>query len=439
MKFVTGASRKPTGWQDLAGGGRNNRPAAVHGAVHSLRNMGGLAFLTLRLARGTVQCVCAPDILPAGLCEECCVELSGTVRAEARAPGGLEIAAEAITVLSRPAAPLPLSLSKRRLGLNLDTGLALRPAVLRHGRERAVFRIQEGLVRAFRDYLTGEGFTEIHTPKIVCAGAEGGSSIFRLDYFGKKAYLAQSPQFYKQTMAGVFERVFEIGPVFRAEKHATPRHLNEYTGLDLELGYIRSFYDVIELEAGYLRHAMALLAQEYAPELARLGVELPAVDRIPCLRFDDAKRLAAERYGGRSRDPYDLEPEEEARIGRYAKEELGSDLVFVTHYPSKKRPFYAMDDPDDPRYTLSFDLLFRGMEVTTGGQRVHGYAEQLAKLKARGMDPADFESYLMIHKYGMPPHGGLGIGLERLTMQLCGLDNIRHASLFPRDRTRLDP
>ena len=196
---------------------------------------------------------------------------------------------------------------------------------------------------------------------------------------------------------------------------------------------------MIELEAGYLRHAMALLAQEYAPELARLGVELPTVDRIPCLRFDDAKRLAAERYGGRSRDPYDLEPEEEARIGRYAKEELGSDLVFVTHYPSKKRPFYAMDDPDDPRYTLSFDLLFRGMEVTTGGQRVHGHAEQLAKLKARGMDPADFESYLMIHKYGMPPHGGLGIGLERLTMQMCGLDNIRHASLFPRDRTRLDP
>lgn len=367
------------------------------------------------------------------------MELSGTVRAEARAPGGLEIAAEAITVLSRPAAPLPLSLSKRRLGLNLDTGLALRPAVLRHGRERAVFRIQEGLVRAFRDYLTGEGFTEIHTPKIVCAGAEGGSSIFRLDYFGKKAYLAQSPQFYKQTMAGVFERVFEIGPVFRAEKHATPRHLNEYTGLDFEMGYIDSFYDVIEMEAGYLRHAMELLAEEYAGELELLGAELPAADRIPCLRFDDAKRLAAERYGGRSRDPYDLEPEEEARIGRYAKEELGSDLVFVTHYPSKKRPFYAMDDPDAPRYTLSFDLLFRGMEVTTGGQRVHGYAEQLAKLEARGMDPADFESYLMIHKYGMPPHGGLGIGLERLTMQLCGLDNIRHASLFPRDRTRLDP
>ncbi len=439
MKFVTGASKQPTVWQDLAGGGRNNRPVTVHGAVHALRDMGGVAFLTLRLARGAVQCVCPPDLLPEGLCEECCVELSGSLRAEPRALVGVEIAVEDLAVLSRPAAPMPVSLSKRRLGLHLDTGLPLRPAVLRHERARAVFKLQEGLARAFRDYLTGEGFTEIHTPKIVHAGAEGGSNIFKLDYFGKKAYLAQSPQFYKQTMVGVYERVFEIGPVFRAEKHATPRHLNEYTGLDLEMGYIGSFYDVIEMETGYLRHAMALLAKEYAQELALLEVELPEADRIPCLRFDEAKRLAAERYGYRIRDPYDLEPEEEAHIGRYAREEYGSDFVFVTHYPSKKRPFYAMDDPDDPKYTLSFDLLFRGLEVTTGGQRVHDYADQVAKMEARGMDPADFESYLMIHKHGMPPHGGLGVGLERLTMQLCGLDNIRYVSLFPRDRTRLEP
>lgn len=439
MKFVTGVSKQLTVWQDLAGGGLNNRPVTVHGAVHLLRDMGGVAFLTLRLARGTVQCVCPPDVLPEGLCEECCVELSGVPRAEPRAPGGVEIAVEGVTVLSRPAAPMPVPLSKRVLGLHLDTELPLRPAVLRHERERAVFKIQEGLARAFREFLTGEGFTEIHTPKIVHAGAEGGSNIFRLDYFGKKAYLAQSPQFYKQTMVGVYERVFEIGPVFRAEKHATPRHLNEYTGLDFEMGYLDSFYDVIEMETGYLRCAMALLEKEYAGELALLGAELSGVNKIPCLRFDDAKRLAAEKYGRPIRDPYDLEPEEELNIGRYAQEEYGSDFVFVTHYPSKKRPFYAMDDPDDPKYTLSFDLLFRGMEVTTGGQRVHEYAAQVAKMEARGMDPAEFESYLMIHRHGMPPHGGLGIGLERLTMQLCGLDNIRCASLFPRDRTRMEP
>ena len=438
MKFVTGTGRKLTTYQEIAEGGRNNA-AAVHGAVHLLRDMGGLAFFTLRMARGAVQCVCAPDVLPEGLCEECCVELSGTVREEPRAPGGVEIAVESITVLSRPAAPMPVSLGRGPLRLNLDTELALRPVVLRRLKERAVFKVQEGLVRSFRDYLTGEGFTEVHTPKIVRAGAEGGSNIFKLDYFGKKAYLAQSPQFYKQTMVGVFERVFEVGPVFRAEKHATPRHLNEYTGLDFEMGYIDSFYDVIEMEAGYLRHAMKLLADEYAGELELLGAELPAADRIPCLRFDAAKRLAAEKYGYKIRDPYDLEPEEEIRIGQYAKEELGSDFVFVTHYPSKKRPFYAMDDPDGPKYTLSFDLLFRGMEVTTGGQRVHDYAAQVAKMEDRGMDPAEFESYLMIHRHGMPPHGGLGIGLERLTMKLCGLDNVRYASLFPRDRSRLEP
>ncbi|MDE6280814.1 MAG: aspartate--tRNA(Asn) ligase, partial [Oscillospiraceae bacterium] len=281
MKFVTGESKKLTTYQEIAEGGQNN-PVTVHGAVHTLRDMGGLAFLTLRMARGAVQCVCAPDVLPEGLCEECCVELSGTVREESRAPGGFEIAAERIEVLSRPAAPMPVPLGKGPLKLNLDTELALRPAALRHLRERAVFKVQEGLVRAFRDYLTGEGFTEVHTPKIVHAGAEGGSNIFKLDYFGKKAYLAQSPQFYKQTMVGVFERVFEVGPVFRAEKHATPRHLNEYTGLDFEMGYIHSFYDVIEMETGYLRHAMALLAKEYAGELELLDVELPAVDKIPC-------------------------------------------------------------------------------------------------------------------------------------------------------------
>jgi nondiscriminating aspartyl-tRNA synthetase len=193
------------------------------------------------------------------------------------------------------------------------------------------------------------------------------------------------------------------------------------------------------METGYLKYAMELLAEEYADEVKRLGIELPDAGHIPCLRFDEAKRLAAEKYGYQIRDPYDLEPEEEVHIGQYAKEEFGSDFVFVTHYPSKKRPFYAMDDPENTKYTLSFDLLFRGMEVTTGGQRIHDYADQVAKMEARGMDPAGFESYLMIHKHGMPPHGGLGIGLERLTMKLCGLENVRYASLFPRDRSRLEP
>ena len=410
----------------------------VHGMVHSLRELGGVSFLTLRTHDGALQCVCPPE-LTREVCEEAAAAVTGVVRPEPRAPGGYEIQAEAVKLLSRPAAPLPVPVSKR-LSLNLDTELPLRPVVLRNLCKRSVFNLQNGLVRAFRDHLQAEGFTEVHTPKIVHAGAEGGSNIFRLDYFGRKAYLAQSPQFYKQMLVGVLERVFEVGPVFRAEKHNTARHLNEYTGMDLEMGFIDSFEDVMAVETGFLRHAVDLLGREYREDLDRLEVELPDLSGgIPALRFDEAKRLAAEKYGYRIRDPYDLEPEEEARIGQYAREEFGSDFVFVTHYPSKKRPFYAMDDPEDPKYTLSFDLLFRGMEVTTGGQRIHDYAAQVEKMRARDMDPADFESYLMIHKHGMPPHGGLGIGLERLTMKLCGLDNVRYASLFPRDQSRLDP
>lgn len=421
---------------DAAVVGRNNRAVTLHGMVHALRDLGGVTFLTLRTREGLVQCVCPRR--PEGVREECAVSVSGVLRPEPRAPGGAELAETRFTVLSRPAAPPPVPLSKKS-SVSLDTELSLRPVTLRAPRARAVFRIQAAICRAFREFLQEEGFTEIHTPKLGRAGAEGGSSQFRVDYFGRKAVLAQSPQLYKQVMVGVFERVYEIGPVFRAEKHATQRHLNEYTSLDLEMGFLRSFTDLMALEQGFLRRLVALLRQEYAGELALLGAELPDAEHIPAVRFDEAKRLAAEAYGYAIREPYDLEPEEEQHIGRYAKEVWGSDFVFVTHYPGRKRPFYTMDDPEDPRYTLSFDLLFRGMEITTGGQRIHNYGQQVEKLKARGMEPEDFSGYLLFHKHGAPPHGGLGIGLERLTMQLCGLDNIRRASLFPRDRTRLEP
>ena len=421
---------------DAAVVGRNNRAVTLHGMVHALRDLGGVTFLTLRTREGLVQCVCPRR--PEGVREECAVSVSGLLRPEPRAPGGAELAEARFTVLSRPAAPPPVPLSKKS-SVSLDTELSLRPVTLRAPRARAVFRIQAAVCRAFREFLQEEGFTEIHTPKLGRAGAEGGSSQFRVDYFGRKAVLAQSPQLYKQVMVGVFERVYEIGPVFRAEKHATQRHLNEYTSLDLEMGFLRSFTDLMALEQGFLRRLVDLLRREYAGELALLGAELPDAQHIPAVRFDEAKRLAADAYGYAIREPYDLEPEEEQHIGRYAKEVWGSDFVFVTHYPGRKRPFYTMDDPEDPRYTLSFDLLFRGMEITTGGQRIHNYGQQVEKLKARGMEPEDFSGYLLFHKHGAPPHGGLGIGLERLTMQLCGLDNIRRASLFPRDRTRLEP
>lgn len=371
--------------------------------------------------------------------EESAVEVTGVVVREDRAPGGFEIRLETVKILSEPDQALPIAVNKYRMHASLEARLAVRPVSLRNVRERAKFKIQEGIVRGFRDFLHSQGFTEIHTPKIVARGAEGGSNVFRLDYFNKKAELGQSPQFYKQIMTGVYDRVFEVAPVFRAEKHNTTRHLNEYVGLDFEMGYIDGFEDVMAMETGFLQYTMELLKKEYKKELDMLEVTLPDVSRIPAVRFDRAKELVSEKYGRRIKNPYDLEPEEELLIGRYFKEEYDSDFVFVTHYPSKKRPFYAMDDPADPKFTLSFDLLFKGLEVTTGGQRIHDYREILAKMEKRNMDPEDIASYLMIFKYGMPPHGGLGIGLERLTMRLLDEQNVRETSLFPRDVTRLVP
>lgn len=440
MKFSTGKmERHDLTYHEVMSGNQLNRSVTVHGAVHALRPFGGVIFLKLRMDCGLIQCVCGKELDLTQVVEEATLTVTGQLQVDERAPGGRELVVSAFTILSLPVEGMPVPINKYKMKLNLDTELSLRPLVLRNLRTRSVFRIQEGICRAFHDHLHEQGFTEIHTPKIVHAGAEGGSNIFRMEYFNKKAFLAQSPQFYKQMMVGAFERVYEVAPVFRAEKHATTRHLNEYISMDFEMGYINSFYDVMEMEQGFLQRAVKLLETEYPEELKRLNVTLPKVDEIPMCRFDEAKRLAAEKYHRPIRDPYDLEPEEEANIGRYFQEEFGADFVFVTHYPVKKRPFYAMNDPEDPKYTLSFDLLFRGMEVTTGGQRIHDYATQVEKMKFKGMDPAEFESYLMIHKHGMPPHGGLGIGLERLTMKLCDLDNVRYASLFPRDLSRLEP
>lgn len=443
MEFVNGVKEKRVlDIREVLEGEYEGKEIQMNGAVHTIRHMGEVAFVILRKSRGLVQCVYEAGITDFDireLKEESAVEVMGVVKAEERAPQGFEIRLKEIRVLSRPAEPLPLAVSKWKLNTSLETKLSLRPISLRNVRERAKFKIQEGIVRGFRDYLLSRDFTEIRTPKIVARGAEGGSNVFKLEYFNKKAELGQSPQFYKQTMVGVYDRVFEAAPVFRAEKHNTTRHLNEYTSLDFEMGYIDSFRDVMDMETGMLQYVMKLLEQDYKKELDMLGVTLPEVGRIPAVRFDQAKELVSRKYDRKIRNPYDLEPEEELLIGRYFQEEYGSDFVFVTHYPSKKRPFYAMDDPADPRFTLSFDLLFRGLEVTTGGQRIHDYREITAKMEKRGMDPEDIASYLMIFKYGMPPHGGLGIGLERLTMRLLDEQNVREASLFPRDVTRLEP
>ncbi len=437
MEYVSAAL-----WQETMESCKQNagkeQVVRVNGTVHAIRNMGEVCFVVLRGREGLLQCVCSKQTAKE-LKEEMAVTVWGTVSQEERAPGGVELHLTQVQILSRPAEPLPLAVSKKKLNTSLEAKLNLRSVSLRNMTERAKFKIQEGLVRGFRDYLYAQGFTEIHTPKIGAKGAEGGANIFKLDYFHQKAVLEQSPQLYKQMMVGVFERVFETGPVFRAEKHNTKRHLNEYTSLDLEMGFIESFEDLMAMETGFLQYAMELLQGSYGGELALLGVELPKTEEIPQVRFDRAKEMVAEKYGRPIRNPYDLEPEEEQLIGRLFWEDYGADFVFITHYPSKKRPFYAMDDPADPRFTLSFDLLFRGLEVTTGGQRIHDYEQLVGKIAERNMSTEGLEYYLDAFRYGMPPHGGLGIGLERLTMQLLGEENVRETTLFPRDLNRLEP
>lgn len=414
----------------------------VNGAVHTIRDMGNVAFVILRKRDGLVQCVFEEGVTAFDLKElkeASAVEVVGTVRKEERAAHGIELRLKEIRVLSEPDEPLPLPISKWKLNTSLEAKLNMRPISLRNVRERAKFKIQEGLVRGFRDFLYEQGFTEIHTPKLGAKSAEGGANLFKLEYFHRPAILQQSPQLYKQMLVGVFDRVFETGPVFRAEKHNTKRHLNEYTSLDFEMGYINGFEDIMAMETGFLQYMVELLKKDYEKELKILGVTLPNVDKIPTVRFDEAKRKVAEKYGRKIRNPYDLEPEEEALIGQYFKEECDADFVFVTHYPSKKRPFYAMDDPADPTFTLSFDLLYHGLEITTGGQRIHDYNMLLEKIEKRGMTTEGMEQYMDTFKHGMPPHGGLGIGLERLTMKLIGEDNVRETTLFPRDMSRLEP
>ena len=444
MEYLTGVKEKDTlEISQLLEKAAEGQKVRVNGAVHTIRDMGTVAFVILRKREGLLQCVYEEGNTKFDLQdikEAATIEVEGVLEECDKAPNGIEIRMESIRILSMPQDEMmPLAISKWKLNTSLEAKLNYRSIALRNIRERAKFRIQEGLTRAFRDFLYSQGFTEIHTPKIGAKGAEGGANIFKLDYFHRPAVLAQSPQFYKQMMVGVFDRVFETAPVFRAEKHNTKRHLNEYTSLDFEMGYIDGFEDIMAMETGYLQYAMALLEKEYAKELRILGITLPKVDRIPAVRFSEIKEKVAEKYGHKMRNPFDLEPEEEVLIGRYAKEEWDSDFVFVTHYPSKKRPFYAMDDPEDKRYTLSFDLLFRGMEITTGGQRIHDYQMLVDKIEARGMSQEGMEQYLDTFRHGMPPHGGIGIGLERITMKLAGEENVRETTLFPRDLSRLEP
>lgn len=292
----------------------------------------------------------------------------------------------------------------------------------------------------FRSTLNAQGFTEIQTPKIVASATEGGANVFKIGYFGREAYLAQSPQFYKQMMVGVFERVFEVGPVFRAEPHNTTRHLNQYVSLDVEFGFIENHFTVMAMVREVMAGIIANLEQQGSAELALLEARLPVVPaEIPHIHFAAAQDLILELHGVDVRGEPDLSPQDERWLGEWAQQTYGSDFLFVTGYPMSKRPFYTHSDPARPQYSNSFDLLFRGLELITGGQRLHQYEDYLAALSNANLPVEPFETYLEAFKYGMPPHGGFAIGLERLLMQLLDLPNVKLATLFPRDMQRVTP
>ena len=413
-------------------------PATLAGWVHRRRALASVTFLVVRDRTGLAQVVVREEealAAVAGTPEETAVEVHGTVSHNPAAPGGAELVDPVVVPLTEPAQPPPTEIWRPSFGAGLPTMLDHAAVTLRHPRHRAAWRIASASMRGFRSALTGLDFTEIATPKLVGTATESGANVFTVDYFGSTAYLAQSPQLYKQVLVGVFERVFEVGPVFRAEPHDTVRHLAQYTSLDAELGFVRDHRDVLAVLREALAGMVGAVAQEAADAVELLGVRLPEVpEEIPVIHFRDALELV-----GAPADEPDLAPAHERQLSEWALREHGSDFLAVEGYPMAKRPFYTHPQPDDPRWSNSFDLLFRGLELTTGGQRLHRPSDYAAALAGAGQDPATLAGYLDAFAHGMPPHGGFAIGLERWVGRLVGAENIREVTLFPRDLHRLSP
>lgn len=409
----------------------------VKGWIYRIRRLSQVTFLILRDRTGTIQVVVDPDVIKdTQVSTESVVDIQGFVTPEPRSRAGYELVASRIEVLSL-AENLPININGEELNIPLDTVLDNRVLSLRHAKVNPIFKVQAALAQAFQEFLNQEGFIQVFTPKIVASGTEGGTELFALQYFEEKAYLAQSPQFYKQMLVGAgYERVYEVGQVYRAEKHSTSRHLNEYVSLDLEMGFIESEHDIMDLQTRLLRHMFAQVQATCGQELETLGARVPHVTTIPRIPLAKALELLKTQYGKTHEEP-DLDPQGERLLSEYVLEHMKSELVYVTDYPWKKRPMYTM--PKGEGSTCSFDLLFRGLEITTGGQRIHSQHLLTDNMRKKGLDLADFTAYLRGFTIGMPPHGGLAIGLERLTAQILGLSNVREASLFPRDRHRLIP
>ncbi|MEK7525181.1 MAG: aspartate--tRNA(Asn) ligase [Patescibacteria group bacterium] len=415
----------------------------IKGWVNTRRDHGKIVFIDLRDRTGVVQVVCTEAAND--LRSEYVVSVTGIVKARPEKlinknlpTGAVEIAAQAIEIIS-PAEELPFDMGKAVLDVELPTLLDYRALTLRHPRVQAIFKVQEVVIDSFREALKAKDFMEFQAPCITPAVAEGGAEVFRVKYFEHEAYLSQSPQLYKSLLVGDFERVFSVNKIFRAEPSVTTRHLTEVVSLDAEFGFIESWLDVLEMQEYVVRFIFGQVEKKCAKELELYAATLPKLaDKIPLIKLRDAQEIIYKRTGRDCRQEKDLSPEDEREICRWSLQERGSDLVFVSHFITKEKPFYICPDPEDPTYVLSVDLIGRGVEWSSGGQRLNDYQQILKNAKDWGVKEEDVELYLQSFRYGVPPLGGFALGAERMTMHILGLKNVREASLFPRDMERID-
>jgi nondiscriminating aspartyl-tRNA synthetase len=421
----------------------------IAGWVNTRRDHGKLIFIDLRDRTGVVQMVVIPDRAEAYEAakvarSEFVIEVEGLIKQRPGAQikgdsaiGKVEIEVNKLDIISKVEGELLFDASKKDLGLTLPTLLDNRNLSLRNKKINDIFKLYAKIIESYTSAMRRNGFLEIKTPKIVNAATEGGANFFKIKYFKRDAYLAQSPQFYKQAGVGAFERVFEVGPVFRAEPHYTTRHVNEYISLDAEMGFIESFSDVMDQLEVTVKDMVKDILGSCAEIVEEYSGEIAVPDRIPRIKLTEALETMKKEYG-KETEGIDIDPEGERLICDWAKKKYGSDFIFLTHYPSSARPFYTMPSRD-PQYTEGFDLIFKGVEIATGSQRIHNYNMLVANIKKHGLDPDDFKHYLEIFKLGMPPHGGWALGSERIAQKILGLESIKEAIIFPRDVKRLTP
>lgn len=414
----------------------------ICGWVHVRRDHGKILFLDITDRSSVIQVVAVggkvPDLHPQDVV---CVTGKVNKRPEHMVnknipTGEVEISAQNLEVLSK-AGELPFDMGGKDLNLQLPTLLDFRSLTLRHQKVKNIFKVQAILLKGFRQTAQDLGCIEIIVPTIVAGATEGGAEVFKIDYFGHKTYLSQSPQLYKQMLVPVFERVFTIAKAYRAEPSVTTRHLAEITQMDVEIGFAE-FEDLLNFLEDVAVKMLKKVEESCSDILSQYNIEKIAFGKIPRLTLRESQEIILKEFGRDNRKEKDLTPQDEIDLCKWSKEKHNSDLVTITHFPTSAKPFYTMPDLKNPEYSLSYDLLFRGVEIMSGSQRINDYQQLVDSISSRGADPKNFEMYLMAFKYGMPPEGGFSFGLERITMHLLGLANIREASLFPRDMERVD-